>query len=130
MTSGVEKMLMKKLDINHEQYGNLNAAVSWASLALIPFAAGILVDVRASRVGTALFAIVTLLGHLVFTFAVANESYEMALVGRAVFGIGESTVMVAQGCVIAQWFRQGDNGGRELALAIGLTEMTHNLSNW
>ena len=50
----------------------------------------------------------------------------MALLGRAVFGLGESTVMVAQGVLVVQWFRSRD----QLAVAIGVTETTHNLANW
>merc|ERR1711865_217209 len=128
MTSSIEHPLNKRLDIDKSEYGMLNSAVSGASLALIPFAAGYFVDARPSRMGAALFALASLVGQLLFTLAVWNKSYNLALVARAIFGVGESTVLVAQGAICAQWF--GGATKKELAFAIGITEMTHNMGNW
>ena len=63
---------------------------------------------------------------MMFSLGVMSQSYFMAVVGRAVFGIGESTIMVVQGALVCQWFRSRE----QLALAIGVTEMTHNVANW
>ena len=126
MTSGIEKDMVASMGINDKQYGYLNSAVSYSGLALIPFAAGFLVDSRPTGHAAVLFSLLTLVGHIVFTLAVSSDNFTGALVGRTIFGIGESTVMVAQGTMCAQWFRSKD----QLALAIGVTEMTHNLGNW
>jgi len=125
MTSSIEHPMNKRLDIDKAEYGMLNSAVSWASLALIPFVGGHFVDARPTRIAAAVFALASLAGHVLFTLAVEWKSYHLALVGRAIFGIGESTVMVAQGAICAQWF-----SGKELAVAVGFTEMTHNMGNW
>jgi MFS family permease len=70
--------------------------------------------------------VITLVGHLVFTLGVTSHDFTLALVGRAIFGIGEGTILVAQGALCVQWFRTKD----QLALAIGIMEMSHNLMNW
>jgi MFS family permease len=126
MTSSIEKDLLASLGINNEQYGTLNSAVSWASLAGLPFAAGVFVDGIPTRFAAVLFSFTVFFGHLIFALGVMSQSYFMAVIGRIVFGVGESTVLVVQGALVCQWFRSRE----QLALAIGVTEMTHNVANW
>lgn len=126
MTSGIEIYLLERFSINSAEYGELNSAVSWAGLALIPFAAGYFVDTYPTRYSLLAFSLITLIGQLIFTIAVINGSFAGAVFGRAVFGLGESTVMIAQGTMCVQWF----HGVDQLALAIGVTEMAHNIANY
>ena len=96
MTSSIEKDLLTRLGINDEQYGILNSSVSWASVACLPFMAGVFVDRIPTRFAAVLFSSFVFVGHLIFSLGVSSGSYFMAVLGRAVFGFGESTVMVAQ----------------------------------
>ena len=96
MTSSIEEELLVSLSINNEQYGELNSAVSWASLAGVPFAAGVLVDRFQTRHAAVFFCAIVVFGHWIFAYGVDRKNYEIAMLGRAVFGIGESTVLVAQ----------------------------------
>mmetsp|Transcript_28699 Transcript_28699/g.58413 ORF Transcript_28699/g.58413 Transcript_28699/m.58413 type:complete len:480 (-) Transcript_28699:276-1715(-) len=126
MTSAVEKYVLESMDIDSTQFGVLNSAVSWNSLALVPLAAGFLVDTRPTRYAAVIFTAVTLVGHLMFSIAATSGDLAWAAAGRAIFGMGESTVTVVQGALCAQWFRSKE----QIALAIGLTEMSHNIANW
>ena len=96
MTSSIEEDLLTRLGINDEQYGILNSSVSWASIACLPFMAGAFVDRIPTRFAAVLFSSFVFFGHLIFLLGVSSGSYFMAVLGRAVFGFGESTVMVAQ----------------------------------
>ena len=96
MTSSIEEDLLTRLGINDEQYGILNSSVSWASVACLPFMAGVFLDSIPTRFAAVLFSSFVFFGHLIFSLGVLSGSYFMAVLGRAVFGFGESTVMVAQ----------------------------------
>lgn len=127
MTSGIQTHLMNDTfspPIDTMQYGLLNSAVSWFNLA-VPLWAGPLADRRSTRLVAIVSAIVGLLGQLLFTIGCRMQIFEVALLGRSVFGCGEGALMIAQGTAIAQWFR-----GAELTFAIACTEMTHCLANW
>ena len=125
MPSSVENDLLERLGINNEQYGDLNSASSWASLAGMPFIAGMIVDRFPTRFSVVIFCFIVAAGQLLFALGVASRSFAMAMAGRALFGVGESTVMVAQGVLVVQWFRSR----QQLAVAIGVTETAHNLAN-
>ena len=125
MPSSVENDLLERLGINNEQYGDLNSASSWASLAGMPFIAGMIVDRFPTRFSVVVFCFIVAAGQLLFALGVASRSFAMAMAGRALFGVGESTVMVAQGVLVVQWFRSR----QQLAVAIGVTETAHNLAN-
>lgn len=110
--------------INAAQYGFLNSAVSWANL-VIPLYAGPLVDRRATRHIAVVALIVGLVGQVLFTLSAHSKVFALGVLGRAVFGIGEGSVMIAQGAAIASWF-----SGAELTFAVAMTEVGHSLANW
>lgn len=126
MTSGIQTHLMDDAynpPIDAEQYGFLNSAVSWANL-VIPLYAGPLVDRRATRHIAVVALIIGLAGQVLFTLSAHSKVYALGVFGRAVFGIGEGTVMIAQGAAIACWF-----SGAELTFAVAMTEVGHSLAN-
>eukprot|EP00966_Prymnesium_polylepis_P260362 6014268-Prymnesium_polylepis.2 len=124
--SGIEGFLKDSLDTDSTGYGVLNSAVSWSSLALLPFLFGVLVDGFATRYASLVLALVCVFGHLLFTIAVYSGSFELAVTARAIFGVGEASLPIAQGAVCVQWF----SGRGQMALAVGVIEMTHNIGNW
>lgn len=76
-------------------------------------------------VGTLTVLSLCLVGHIGFILALSHANKPLALLFRAIFGLGQGSTVVAQGRIAACWFI-----GREMTLAIALTELTHNLSNW
>jgi MFS family permease len=127
MTSGIQKHLMDEAydpPIDAERYGFLNSAVSWANL-VIPLYAGPLVDRRATRHIAVTALMIGLVGQVLFTLSVNSKVFAMGVFGRAVFGIGEGSVMIAQGAAIATWF-----SGAELTFAVAMTEVGHSIANW
>lgn len=127
MTGGLEKDLIKDgfaPQINHAQYGLLNSAVSWVNLGF-PFLIGILLDVRSTGLIAILSASMACAGQVIFTIGVYTQNFPIALAGRFVFGVGEGSIMIAQGAMCSQWFN-----GAELTFAFGICEMTHNLANF
>jgi MFS family permease len=125
-TSAIEDYMNPFLNITHAQYGNLNSAVSWASLAGVPLLCGVLLDAKPSRYATLLFTAAAMLGQLLFAISVSSGSYPASLFARCMFGIGESTMDTVQGTVMVQWFRSTN----QVSLAIGVSEASHNLSDW
>jgi hypothetical protein len=69
-------------------------------------------DLRGSRTGTVVLLLVALAGHALFVFSISRHSYLAALAGRAIFGLGQGSTVVAQGRIAAHWFV-----GRELTFA-------------
>jgi len=127
MISGIQTHLMDDAydpPIDTADYGFLTSAVSWANLA-VPLYAGPLVDRRATRHIAVGALIVGLAGQVLFTLSVHYKVYALGVFGRAVFGIGEGTVMIAQGAAIACWF-----SGAELTFAVAMTEVGHSIANW
>jgi len=127
MTSGLELHLVHDAfdpPITHAQYGLLNSAVSWANL-ITPFLAGHFIDRLGARYTAIASVTIAFIGQLVFSLGIQSRSFPIALGGRILFGAGEGPIMVAQVAICAQWF-----SGAELGLAVGITEMSHNMSNW
>ncbi len=96
-----------------------------ACAAVLVLAGGLFLDWRGSRTGAVLFCLLALIGHLIFTAAIHSHSYIGAVLGRVIFGLGQGSSVVAQGKIAAHWFV-----GRELTLAIGVSESVHNASGW
>lgn len=78
----------------------------------------------ALSLGTLTVLSLCLIGHVGFTISLMYANKLAALFFRAIFGLGQGSTVVAQGRIAACWFV-----GREMTLAIALTELTHNLSN-
>jgi nitrate/nitrite transporter NarK len=109
------------------QFGAFLSAVFWPNLVL-PFLMGMLVDEKGHEVSALLFTSLALLGHVVFcTFMTPPLAvgFAPALLGRAVYGMGEAGTVVVQGAIIGTWFEND-----LVTLSIGLTESVHYLANW
>lgn len=56
-----------------------------------------------------------LIGQGIFALSITLRNYPMAIVGRALFGIGAESLELAQTIILVNWFT-----GRELSMSIGL----------
>ena len=72
--SGIEHFLKKDLDTDSTGYGTLNSAVSWSSLACLPFVFGLLIDGFPSRYSGLALALVVTIGQLIFSLSVRTRS--------------------------------------------------------
>eukprot|EP00644_Phytophthora_capsici_P010624 jgi/Phyca11/528532/estExt2_fgenesh1_pm.C_PHYCAscaffold_300148 len=82
---------------------------------LLPFFGGVLVDRFGARVMLFAFSTAILAGQLIFATGCSLSSFNMMLFGRVVFGFGGESLGVAQGTLVASWFKNS-----ELALALGI----------
>ena len=71
-------------------------------------------DVIGVRTGNLIFSTLIAIGQLIFTVGVMIGNYPVALLGRAVFGVGGESLNVSQNYFMMGWFT-----GKELAMAIG-----------
>lgn len=119
-----QMMADPQLQLTHAEFGTFMTAVNLPNL-LWPLAGGVFLDVRGSRFGTLVLLLLALGGQLLFTLAITHHSYVGALIGRIIFGLGQGSTVVAQGKIIAHWFRD-----YELTFAIGFSESVHSVSGW
>uniref|UniRef100_K3WG66 Lysosomal dipeptide transporter MFSD1 n=1 Tax=Globisporangium ultimum (strain ATCC 200006 / CBS 805.95 / DAOM BR144) TaxID=431595 RepID=K3WG66_GLOUD len=82
---------------------------------LLPFFGGVLVDRFGARVMLVTFSIAILVGQIIFAIGCSMYSFNIMLLGRVVFGFGGESLGVAQGTLVASWFKNS-----ELALALGI----------
>ncbi|EQC25822.1 hypothetical protein SDRG_16337 [Saprolegnia diclina VS20] len=88
--------------ISNTFYGALSSSASWPNL-LLPFVGGHWLDRDGSRC-LSYFVGLMILGHTIFTLAMAHHSYGLALAGRFVYGMGEGSVYVGARAFAATWF--------------------------
>jgi MFS family permease len=96
------------------QFGLLYSSYSFPNLVL-PFLGGTFVDKVGIPTALILFSVLILVGQAIFTVGVQANQLWIMLLGRAVYGAGGDSMIVAQSAVIARWF-----GGQELAFALAV----------
>ncbi|CEG42787.1 major facilitator superfamily [Plasmopara halstedii] len=82
---------------------------------LLPFFGGVLVDRFGARVMLFAFSTAILAGQFIFATGCSLSSFNLMLFGRVIFGFGGESLGVAQGTLVASWFKNS-----ELALALGI----------
>lgn len=110
--------------LTHTQFGLFQSVVSVPNL-IVPLIGGLWLDIRGSRTATLCALLLCVIGHTLFSISISLHSYIFALIARSIFGLGQGNTVVAQGRIAAKWFV-----GRELVLAVALTESTHNIANF
>ncbi|XP_066142142.1 major facilitator superfamily domain-containing protein 1-like [Euwallacea fornicatus] len=113
--SALQAHFQKDLNITETQYTILYSIYSWPN-TIMCFFGGFLIDrVFGIRAGSSLFMGLTLIGQLIFTFAVYLNQYWMLIMGRFVFGVGSESLAVAQNNYAVLWFK-----GKELNMVFGI----------
>jgi len=83
---------------------------------ILAFFGGFIVDkVTGVRVGAGIFCGLILVGQIIFSLAIQNKLYWLAVCGRFIYGLGGESLTVAQNTFTARWFE-----GKKLATAFGL----------
>ena len=109
--SPLADVLKQQLGFSDSDIGLLNAIYSIPNIIMV-LVGGIIIDRIGTRISTALFALLCLLGAAV---TVASGQLEVMATGRLIFGLGAESLIVAVTTAIAKWFR-----GRELSFAFGV----------
>jgi MFS family permease len=82
---------------------------------LLPFFGGVFVDRFGARRMLLTFSMAILVGQIIFAIGSSTSNFNLMLAGRVVFGFGGESLGVAQGTLVASWFKNS-----ELALALGI----------
>jgi MFS family permease len=100
---------------NFETYFSLLYTIPAFPNIILPFFGGYFVDTLGAYKCMTAFITIIAIGHVIFAFGLSIKSWPIMFLGRAIFGMGESSNSVANSTILADWF-----GGGELALAFGI----------
>ena len=98
----VSPELVKAFHINAASLGLLSAAYFYP-YAVMQFPSGLLSDYLGPRRAVSIFILIAGIGTVLFGMA---QSYNIALIGRAVMGIGVAVVYIPVMKILAVWFRK------------------------
>jgi MFS family permease len=100
---------------NFETYFSLLYTIPAFPNIILPFFGGYFVDTLGAYKCMTAFITLIAIGHVIFAFGLSIKSWPIMFLGRAIFGMGESSNSVANSTILADWF-----GGGELAFAFGI----------
>ncbi len=109
--SPLADVLTRQLGFSDSDIGLLNAIYSIPNIVMV-LIGGIIIDRIGTKISTALFAFVCLIGSVV---TMSTGTLWVMATGRLIFGLGAESLIVAVTTAIAKWFR-----GKELSFAFGL----------
>jgi sugar phosphate permease len=92
--------------LNAVELASLTALYLWPFALMQPLA-GALTDSMGPRRTVTAFLVVGAAGQMLFAFA---PTYSVALIGRALTGVGASVLYVGAAKIMAQWFRSSEFG--------------------
>ncbi|CAH0475668.1 unnamed protein product [Peronospora belbahrii] len=117
--SALKSQLQQHFDMipkdRYEFFFNLLYTLYSIPNIVLPFFGGVLVDRFGARVMLFVFSTAILTGQVIFATGCSLSSFNLMLFGRVVFGFGGESLGVAQGTLVASWFKNS-----ELALALGI----------
>lgn len=111
-------------DKNFETYFSLLYTIPAFPNIVLPFFGGYFVDTLGADRCMAVFISIIATGHVVFSYGLSIKSWPVMFLGRAIFGIGETSNAVANSTLLADWFL-----GKEMALAFGINLSISRLSS-
>eukprot|EP00457_Paulinella_chromatophora_P002512 gb/GEZN01002517.1/.p1 GENE.gb/GEZN01002517.1/~~gb/GEZN01002517.1/.p1 ORF type:complete len:729 (-),score=80.89 gb/GEZN01002517.1/:239-2425(-) len=100
--------------VNNSMYGALMSAVTIPGM-IMPVLGGLVLDHRGNNFLLA-FLMLMLVGHILFTVAMANQRFMLAVVGRFIFGLGEGCAVVGARVMVSNFFERW-----EFTFAMGAT---------
>jgi len=98
-----------------EMNESLYSVYSYPNVILALFGGYIIDNYLGVRAGTMLFAILILIGQVIFSVGLQYRLYAVCIVGRFVFGLGGESLTVGQNYYTTMWF-----DGKILAFVFGL----------
>ncbi|KAJ1916438.1 hypothetical protein IWQ60_008105 [Tieghemiomyces parasiticus] len=122
--SSLKSTLKKELDITNTHYGILSGTVSLIN-TVVPFFVGVIMDTFGPGWGALVACSAIVVGNFLTVMGTYAQSFALLVIGRVVFALGSSSIVLAQETILTGWFR-----GKGLALSIGLQIMTSKLFGW
>jgi len=112
------KEKFKDLDDKFEYYFNLMYAVYSFPNIILPFLGGILITRYGSTYIYFFFGLLILIGQIIFSLGIFEDSIINVLMGRFIFGLGGECFGLPQNSMIVKWFPKSNLG---LPLGISLS---------
>ena len=91
------------MEIEPAEYGLLYTVYAIPN-CILPLVGGILLDKIGTRNGLILFTVILAAGQGIFMWGGYEESFQLMLIGRMIFGIGCESMYVAQSSIVSSWF--------------------------
>ena len=114
----------KKFNLTNTQFGAVLSSSEWM-LFVGPLLSGVVVDKIGANLSAIVFCVLSLFGHVLFTISLTNHNLFECIIGRCLYGIGETAMSISQGSIICHTL------GREgLTMALGWAESVRALANW
>ncbi|GAB6020184.1 hypothetical protein CHUAL_002904 [Chamberlinius hualienensis] len=111
----LEDEITEDMGVSSSQYMMLYSLYSWPNVIMC-FIGGFLIDrVFGIRLGAIIFAIIILIGQIIFAMGAFTNLFWLMDVGRFIFGIGGESLAVAQNTYACSWFM-----GKELNMVFGI----------
>ena len=98
--------LQREFSLDAVELGLLTALYLWPFALMQPMA-GVLVDAFGARRTVTIFLVIAGTGQVVFALA---PSFPVALLGRALSGLGAATLYVGAAQIMTRWFRSSEFG--------------------
>lgn len=117
----LESDIEEKLDVSQTKYSLLYSLYSMPNMVL-PFLAGMLFDYIGFDKGILITTGLVLVGQCLAAFGGFQESFNVILTGRLMFGFGAETLWVVQAVYLSKWFFD-----QEMSFAIGINYAVPNI---
>lgn len=110
----LQREIKDAMGISTYSFANLYSWYNWPNV-ILPIIGGYLMDsVFGIRLGTIIFALIIIIGQVVFSLGGFLFNFPLMQVGRFIFGIGGESLAVAQNTYAVSWFK-----GKELNMVFG-----------
>jgi MFS family permease len=103
----MQLQIINTFDINFFKFNILQSMVSFPSI-LVCIVAGFALDAFGLAFSGLIFTLLTIIGSVIFALSPTFESFNMALVGRGIYGSGCECQLVWFNCLTSIWFKYSE----------------------
>lgn len=115
LPQALETEIESKFGIDEVQYNLLYSVYSLPNI-ILPFFGGYILDYFGVKVGVLLYVTLIISGQALFTLGCYTGNFDLLVLGRCIYGIGDESLNVAQSTIVTMWFK-----GKELTTALGIS---------
>lgn len=112
--AALQDYFIRDMSLSTSDFVLLYSWYSWPN-AILCFVGGFLMDrIFGIRLGTFIYALLVVLGQLIFAYGAFMNAFWLTIAGRFIFGVGGESLAVAQNSYAVVWFK-----GKELNMVFG-----------